>query len=57
MEISSHPQFVRFFLPCFGFTNGAVAGSVTIGEAPNCDRLSCNRLSYPGEFITVGGLA
>jgi len=45
MEISSDPQFVRFFLPRFGFATGAVAGSVTVAELPNCDRLSCNRLS------------
>jgi len=45
MEINSHPQFVRLFLLCLGLTTGAVAGSLTVGELPNCDRLSCNRLS------------
>jgi hypothetical protein len=48
---------VRFFLLCFGLATGTSAGAVTVGEVPNCDLLSCNRLSYPGEFWTVGGLA
>ncbi|MBW7971902.1 hypothetical protein HYH08_20835 [Bradyrhizobium sp. BR 10289] len=50
-------QFGGFFLLRFGLTTGASAGAVTVDELPSCDRLSCNRLSYPGEFITVGGLA
>jgi hypothetical protein len=29
----------------FGFATGALAGAVVVGELPNCDLLSCNRLS------------